>query len=137
MPVDADRRVAPRRLLLPTAITLFLAAVVLVAGYLGMQALRFSMVRPWPVFSWYDRLYVADAMALDAIVLGLVGAIAVGSRRRFATRCAEAEGVRCLRCGHDLQGTPDDGGEGRCPECGTVFRRGFAEGAPAGEHAST
>ena len=136
-PVDLERSVAPRRLLLPTAITLLLAAAVLVAGYLAMQALRFSMVRPWPVFSWYDRLHVADAMALDAIILGLVGAVAVGSRRRFATRCAEAEGVRCLRCGHDLRGTPDEGGEGRCPECGTIFRRGFAEAAPAGEHAST
>lgn len=136
-PVDPARRVAPRRLLLPTAITLLLAAVVLVGGYLGLQALRFRMVRPWPVFSWYDRLAVADAMALDAIVLGLVGAAAVGTRRRLATRCAEAEGVRCLRCGHDLQGTPDHDGEGRCPECGNGFQRGFAEPAAAGEHAST
>ena len=64
-PVDLERRVAPRRLLLPTAITLLLAAGVLVAGYLGMQALRFSMVRPWPVFSWYcPATQLAHAAAL-------------------------------------------------------------------------
>lgn len=135
--VDAERRVAPRRLLLPTAITLLVASLVLVGGYLAVQGLRYRLVRPWPIFSWYDRLFVADAMAFDAIILGLVAAAAVGITRRIAARCAEAEGVRCLRCGHDLQGTPDEAGVGRCPECGTSFRRGFAATAPTGEHAGS
>lgn len=132
---DPDRRVSSRRLLLPTAITLFAASGLLVVGYFVVQGLRFRLTRPWPVFSWYDRLPVADAMALDAIILGLVAATAFGITRRIATRCAEQEGVRCLACGHDLQGTADDDGLGRCPECGESFRRGFAAAAPSGEHA--
>lgn len=134
---DVERRVAPRRLLIPTAITLLVASAILIGGYLAVQGLRYRLVRPWPVFTWYDHLSVADAMALDAIILGLVAAAAVGITRRIAARCADREGVRCLRCGHDLQGTPDERGIGRCPECGTTFRRGIAAPASSGEHVAT
>ncbi|MBQ73015.1 MAG: hypothetical protein CMJ67_08950, partial [Planctomycetaceae bacterium] len=42
------------------------------------------------------------------------------SRRRAAI-VSEHEGIRCLACGHDLQGTPHEQSGGRCPECGADF----------------
>ncbi len=131
------RQVGRRRLLLPAVLALLAASAALILGYLGLQALRWQVGRPWPVLAWYDRLYVADAMSFDAIILGLVGAGTVWWTRRVAARLAEQEGVRCLRCGHDLRGTAEDEGLGRCPECGEGFRRGFADVAPSGEHAES
>jgi len=126
-----------RRLLLPAMGVIVLAAGVLMIGSLGLGALRLSMARPWPILVWYDTLYVADAMAFDAIGLGLIGAAAVWWLRRRTARRLDGAGVRCLRCGHDLRGTTDDAGEGRCPECGAAFRRTFAEASSGGEHATT
>ena len=34
------------------------------------------------------------------------------------------QAVRCLRCGHDLRGTPSENGIGHCGECGAAFVRG-------------
>jgi hypothetical protein len=133
---SADRRVGRRRLLVPAVVSLVISAGLLALGYLGLQSLRWRMVRPWPWLQWYDRLPVADAMAFDAIILGLVGAATVWWIRQAGARLAEREGIRCLRCGHDLRGTPDDAGEGCCPECGARFLRAFADTGASGEHAS-
>jgi hypothetical protein len=123
-------------MLVPAVTVILLAAAVLMLVSLGLGAMRRSMVAPWPILTWYDTLYVADAMALDAIGLGLAGAATIWWLRRRTARRLERAGERCLGCGHDLRGTSDEHGEGRCPECGTVFRRSFAEASTSGEHAS-
>lgn len=139
--VDSDPTRFDRRIYLLATTMLVVVAVLLVLGYLGLQELRYRLVRPWPVFSWYDRLPVADAMSVDAIILGLVGAFAVARFRRAAARLAASEGRRCRGCGHDLRGTPDESGSGRCPECGRSFLRGsdsgpaFASGVSSGDDA--
>jgi hypothetical protein len=126
-----------RGILLPALGMVVLAAVVLLVTSVGLGWLRYSLARPWPILVWYDGLYVADAMALDAIALGLIGAATIRWRRGRTARRLETAGSRCLRCGHDLRGTPDADGRGTCSECGTEFVRGFADPSPSGEHAGS
>jgi hypothetical protein len=125
-----------RGVLLPAIGMVVLAAVLLIVASLALGWLRFFLVRPSWILVWYDTLAVADAMAFDAIGLGLVGAVTIWWMRRRTAKRLETAGVRCLRCGHDLRGTPDDDGRGACSECGAAFRRGFAEPSTSGEHAA-
>jgi hypothetical protein len=59
------------------------------------------LAAPWPV--WRGRQYLVER----------------------ARRGREARGL-CWGCGYDLRITPE-----RCPECGSVPRRSFAQGHPA------
>jgi hypothetical protein len=137
MPVD-DLEIPTqgrRSWLIPLVASVLGSALVLIGANLWLETLRWRLVRPWPVLAWYDRLSVPDAMSLDAIILGLAGALSVWFTRRLRARSLARSGDRCLACGHDLRGTADEDGRGRCPECGLRFRRGIADGAPTGEHA--
>jgi hypothetical protein len=106
----------------------------MILAYLWLESLRWRLVRPWPILAWYDRLSVPDAMSLDAIILGLIGAFSVWLTRRLSARAVARSGEWCLGCGHDLRGTADRNGRGRCSECGLEFRRGIADRESNGEH---
>ncbi len=129
--------VARAGILLPVIGMVLLSASVLMVGTLALGWLRSSVARPWAILVWYDTLYVADAMAFDAIGLGLIAAASIWWLRRRAARRLESAGMRCDRCGQDLRGTPVEAGRGTCSECGAGFERGFAEPSSSGEHASS
>lgn len=106
-----------------------------VGGLVGLFLLLVAD-RPWALSEAIDRRYLALNPA-TRIVIDLAMLIAAGSwaahgiRRRLA-EAADRQHLRCLRCGHDLAGTPADAaaGTGRCGECGTPF---VAAAAVAGE----
>ena len=123
-----------RSLLIPLMVAVLGSSLVMILAYLWLESLRWRLVRPWPILAWYDRLSVPDAMSLDAIILGLVGAFSVWLTRRLSARAVARSGDWCLGCGHDLRGTADRNGRGRCSECGLEFRRGIADRESNGEH---
>lgn len=72
--------------------------------------------------SWYGGIQISMSMTLDAVFLGIPAALLVWRSRWKMALASELEGIRCLSCGHDLQGIPIGDITGRCPECGEEFQ---------------
>ncbi|MCZ6836090.1 MAG: hypothetical protein O7G85_09985 [Planctomycetota bacterium] len=60
--------------------------------------------------------------AVDFTAVFIVFAIITSLFRRRLARYYDQPHI-CLKCGHDLRGTPTDDGLGRCGECGFLFSR--------------
>ena len=121
----SDRRIPSRRIALVATAWIIASAAVLLGGYLLIMPA--SSVRNWlgAAVRHYDAFGLGFEMMVDATLLGLVGAFVVHRSRRRLSRIADRYGLECLRCGHDLQGTPGGAGA-RCPECGEAFERDSA-----------
>jgi hypothetical protein len=117
---------------IPWRKTLLVAAVAVVA----------TAIIAWPLLAlarWIDVGAIAGrrvdvSRGLTAIVIYLVGLMPVMAVARFARqewmRTIDAGDRSCVACGHDLTGTSDTDGCGRCPECGCAFARPAPMGAP-------
>ena len=116
--------VPDRQVLLRVSILVFVLALFIVAFYF-IRAIPGLSIGQVPIldaiFTWYGQLEASMSMAMDATFLGIFAASFVWWSRRRAAIISEHEGIRCLACGHDLQGTPHEQSGGRCPECGADF----------------
>ena len=141
LPAPAGPGVTDRGMLLKTSISVFVLSLLIVVVYFGAMSGLAGAGSPGlqRMVTWYDGLSTSMSMALDATVLGISSALIVGSSRRRSAIAGEQEGILCLACGHDLQGTPHGADGGRCPECGTDFTmepaRTMAGTAAQGENA--
>jgi hypothetical protein len=80
------------------------------------------------VITWGRADYGASAWDMSVLIpYWLLACLAVAAApallmisRRLRRRARQRAG-QCLRCGYDLRATPQGG---RCPECGTVTKRG-------------
>ena len=114
------RRIPSRRIAMTATVWTIGSAVLLFAAYL--LVMPFSSDRNWmgAAVRQYDALGLSFEMMVDASLLGLIGSFVVYRSRRRMSRLAARYGIECLRCGHDLQGLPEQS-ETRCPECGEAF----------------
>ena len=113
-----DRQVLFRVSILVVALALFIVAYYFRA-IPGQSSLQIPILDA--VSRWYGQLETSMSMAMDATILGIFAASFVWWNRRRSAIASEDEGVRCLACGHDLQGIPHQDPGGRCPECGAEF----------------
>jgi VanZ family protein/ribosomal protein L37AE/L43A len=60
---------------------------------------------------------------IDLMILGLVVAWTIRSVRLKVGARLDDQGDSCISCGQGLEGVPLRSGVGRCPECGSSFRR--------------
>ena len=116
----SDRHIPSRRIAMVATLWTIGSAMLLFGGYLLLMTR--SSDRSWmgTAVRRYDALGLNFEMMVDATLLGLVGAFVVHRSRRRMSRIAARYGIECLRCGHDLQGLPEQP-EPRCPECGEAF----------------
>ena len=114
------RRIPSRRIAMTATVWTIGSAVLLFAAYL--LVMPFSSDRNWmgAAVRQYDALGLSFEMMVDASLLGLIGSFVVYRSRRRMSRLAARYGIECLRCGHDLQGLPEQS-ETRCPECGEAL----------------
>ena len=123
LPAPIGFAVPDRQVLLRVSVLVLALALFIVAFYFraipGLSTLQVTILDP--VFTWHGQLQTSMTMALDATLLGIFAASFVWWSRRRVAIASEHEGIRCLACGHDLQGTPHGLDGGRCPECGAEF----------------
>lgn len=99
--------------------TLVAFATVVALGFLwgGLLALRVHSPTAARLDAWLAGLPKGMTTVLDATVLGLAIAVAVGFARRGVARWIDAGDSRCVTCGHDF----GPQGAARCPECGVAI----------------
>ncbi|MCP4834935.1 MAG: VanZ family protein [Phycisphaera sp.] len=118
--------VPARRVALRITLFVLLLALAGVGVYVALLGSVPGSVHSLPMLrgalSWYGSIQVSMSMTLDAVFLGIPAALLVWRSRRKMALKSELEGIRCLSCGHDLQGIATGGIAGRCPECGEEFQ---------------
>lgn len=112
-----------RQILLVTLLYTAIAVVVLTVLYITAIFLSSTI----PFLGWISRqhesLDVNLALMFDIALVGVIGGMVVRRSRVRLARIVAAGGQRCVGCRQNLQGVPDEGGSGRCPECGHPFQR--------------
>jgi hypothetical protein len=116
----------PRPDLARLALKPALAALAIVLGasamFLLIINLRLAVPLAGRAFRAYAGLPTDMVMVIDLAVLALALAVAVRLYRGRIASLIDRQHLRCLRCGHDLRGTPQSAtGTGACGECGTEF----------------
>lgn len=86
------------------------------------------------VVKWFGDLPVADAMAFDAAILGLIAAGTVGVLRRWSNRRLADSQSRCPACGYDLRHLAPRTADSICPECGAPVAPAIAAERMSGDH---
>ena len=86
------------------------------------------------VVKWFGDLPVADAMAFDAAILGLIAAGTVGVLRRWSNRRLADFQSRCPACGYDLRHLDPRNEDPICPECGGPAPPAIAAERMSGDH---
>ena len=86
------------------------------------------------VVKWFGDLPVADAMAFDAAILGLIAAGTVGVLRRWSNRRLADFQSRCPACGYDLRHLDPRTEDSICPECGAPAPSAIAAERMSGDH---
>lgn len=85
------------------------------------------------VVRWFGDLPVADAMALDAAILGIIAAGSVAVLRRRGDRRLSEGRSTCPTCGYDLRHLPPGSGDSICPECGAPAAPAIADQRGSGD----
>ncbi|MFO0875196.1 MAG: hypothetical protein U0575_14665 [Phycisphaerales bacterium] len=117
----SPRRVSALRLV-TGAMALALITVAGIFGlWLGVLALRLRHPAFASLDASYNGLSYDMRLVLDLAWLGILAAVATRLVRRGLARLVDRQHERCVACGHDLRGTPLEGGSGRCGECGASF----------------
>ena len=111
-------------------------------GLVALAAIAITAIAAWPLLAvarWIDVGALAGrrvdvSRGVTAIMVYLIGLMPIMAVARYARqewmRTIGAADRSCVACGHDLTRTPDEGGCGRCPECGCAFARPHAPEHP-------
>jgi hypothetical protein len=105
-----------------------LAFVIVVAAVAIWGATYLSATNNFfrPVGKWHQSLPTDLQRMIDIAFFAAVGSFTYRKCRRRLARALDRSGSRCLACGHDLRGVPQDVATGVCAECGEPFVRASA-----------
>ena len=101
---------------------IFVLVAIVSSNFLLPRILTASSMAEF-ITSWRALGFESQGV-VDLLIFGLVAACTIRAIRRRVAARIDAQSESCVSCGQSLQGVPQgDEGVGRCPECGSSFRR--------------